>query len=471
MDEIREIALRYAKVKEECFRLFGSVEGLKYLSYPRKVRDQWVKDKKVFNLQARYWKSAFEETFSNIKTTWMSKFTNIRSNASKFNKEERHFINYILCSYPLVYNVIKGIPFEIDKFKNLDTKNKLTKWLRRQLRREFNKPHQKKHRSFMLDTDMYSFFNHKDKLWISIMSLTFWKRINIPLTSKIHYDKNVKIVINNNRVEIHEAHEMEQKAPPLDEKIIGIDKGLTPMVHTNEDKKYGVDLGEYSYKESDRLTEKNKQRAKIKAVLKRHEEKGNFKKVNKIKKHNLGKIKYNHNKFKNKHRIENYINRELNEFFEAEKPSEVVMENLNFSGGKKYSKKMNRRLSSWMKGVIKNRLGFKCLQNSVLDSYVNPAYTSQLCFCGSLNTKRSGSTVHCLDCGRVVDANYLGACNVKARLKDPDIHIFTPFKEVKRILLERYNKKAVVHCANPDLSSDHPLDEQINQEQINQNVL
>jgi hypothetical protein len=60
---------------------------------------------------------------------------------------------------------------------------------------------------------------------------------------------------------------------------------------------------------------------------------------------------------------------------------------------------------------------------------------------------------------------------VKARLKDPDIHIFTPFKEVKRILLERYNKKAVVHCANPDLSSDHPLDEQINQEQINQNVL
>jgi hypothetical protein len=61
---------------------------------------------------------------------------------------------------------------------------------------------------------------------------------------------------------------------------------------------------------------------------------------------------------------------------------------------------------------------------------------------------------------------------VKARLRDPDIHIFTPFKEVKRILLERHNKKAVVHCANPDLSSEHPvMNDQINQEQINQNVL
>ena len=49
--------------------------------------------------------------------------------------------------------------------------------------------------------------------------------------------------------------------------------------------------------------------------------------------------------------------------------SEIGLENLNFNyNGKKYSKHVNRKLSSWIKGYIQERLEYKADNFNVLES-------------------------------------------------------------------------------------------------------
>ncbi|MBI5756614.1 MAG: hypothetical protein HZA12_06775, partial [Nitrospirae bacterium] len=70
LGELYEIAKKYVSIKNEVFQGYGSLSGLQYLSYPRQIRDEWVKTRYAdkFNMQARYWKQAFDEAFSNIKS-------------------------------------------------------------------------------------------------------------------------------------------------------------------------------------------------------------------------------------------------------------------------------------------------------------------------------------------------------------------------------------------------------------------
>lgn len=68
---------------------------------------------------------------------------------------------------------------------------------------------------------------------------------------------------------------------------------------------------------------------------------------------------------------------------------------------------------------------------------VSCAYTSQMdSRNGLLLGKRSGDSFYCHD-GEVLQADENAARNVKARLFDPGIDRWTPYKKVKSILLER----------------------------------
>lgn len=80
LSELYKIASRYVSVKNEVFYKYGSIAGIQYLSYPRKVRDQWVEDGTGvrFGLQARQWKQAIDEAFSNIMSNWSNGFNRVK---------------------------------------------------------------------------------------------------------------------------------------------------------------------------------------------------------------------------------------------------------------------------------------------------------------------------------------------------------------------------------------------------------
>ena len=100
-------------------------------------------------------------------------------------------------------------------------------------------------------------------------------------------------------------------------------------------------------------------------------------------------------------------------------------------------KRFNRRMSAWAKGVLAEALDSVCEQRDAKHTLVNGAYTSQTDSTnGLLEGKREGDKFYRAN-GDVLQADYNAALNVLARLDDREISRFTPYKEVRRILLAR----------------------------------
>jgi transposase len=123
----------------------------------------------------------------------------------------------------------------------------------------------------------------------------------------------------------------------------------------------------------------------------------------------------------------------------VDKAAVMVCEDLTSPiSGKKFSKNVSRRLSSWTKGVIFRKV--HCCVSRLRDStvvHVNAAYTSQMdSRNGTLSGKRSGDKFYCED-GVVLQADMNAARNVLARSQDPEIGLWTPYPQVKSILLKR----------------------------------
>lgn len=78
--------------------------------------------------------------------------------------------------------------------------------------------------------------------------------------------------------------------------------------------------------------------------------------------------------------------------------------------------------------------------NCVQLEEVNPAYSSQLCRnCGAVDAKnRDGEQFACITCKYKGDANLNASLNIRDRIFDPEIGIYTPYKQVKEILLTRH---------------------------------
>ncbi len=123
-----------------------------------------------------------------------------------------------------------------------------------------------------------------------------------------------------------------------------------------------------------------------------------------------------------------------------DKAGETVCEDLSFAqkkSKKKYGKNQTRRLSGWIKGIIKEALKNVSRRRGSTLVYVNAAYTSQMdSRHGVLMGQRNGKKFYCYD-GVVLDAEVNAARNVLARKNDTEIGLYTPYQQVKSILLKR----------------------------------
>lgn len=94
-------------------------------------------------------------------------------------------------------------------------------------------------------------------------------------------------------------------------------------------------------------------------------------------------------------------------------------------------------MSAWAKGVLAEALDSVCEQRGARNILVSGAFTSQMDSTnGLLEGKREGDKFYRAN-GDVLQADYNAALNVLARLDDREISRFTPYKEVRRILLSR----------------------------------
>jgi putative transposase len=147
----------------------------------------------------------------------------------------------------------------------------------------------------------------------------------------------------------------------------------------------------------------------------------------------------------------------------------IVSEDLShhFSFGN--IKNMNRRLSSWLRNSLKERLSFKALVKGFDHKQVNPAYTSQTCpYCGFVDASNRCShnknKFVCQHCKTEGHSDVFAAINLKARYADNHITRYTPYRDVKAILLDRFHHRletkqlGTVSGRIPDTRINHSTD-------------
>lgn len=454
LSDIKKIAINYTNAKNYFYSRFSGVNSYANLfNYRSEIRDIIVseisKNKKYnFNLPARYWKNALDESISNIKSNWANTISKTKSNLRSkgiLTKNELHYCNYVLNSPKLLQEIFNFSEFLIPEKINYSDINfkKLNKLIRRTIRyNRFTISKTTKKNNFTIDNNMYTYEDD----CICIQSLEKGKRIKLKVNTNDRFNKTIKVILGNDRITFNSSIVIKVKENAFTNNIIGIDKNYENVIATSSGNVYGDGINKLFNEYADLTVKQEKERNKIRNLIKLLKRKeGNELKIERIIKNNLGTKKITRAKNKKKEEFKSLINKSLNDFINQENPTEIVTELLNFQGGnKKLNKKTKHKLNTWSKGYIRERIEYKGYVNNIKITEINATDTSQTCSCcGYYSGSRSdGNMFYCLNCGEGVLAHLNSAVVIRQRRDDKEIKLHTPHKEVHKILTSR-NKRLV----------------------------
>jgi IS605 OrfB family transposase len=168
-----------------------------------------------------------------------------------------------------------------------------------------------------------------------------------------------------------------------------------------------------------------------------------LKKSSNIRKYNLGYKKLNKTTKKARISLEKEINTGINKLLKNKKPSILITEDLSHCFSYNKPKNVNRRLSSWLRGKLQDRIAFKALAEGFRHEQVNPAYGSQTCpHCDFVDHRnRNGDKFKCLYCRHEDVSDRVAALNYFRRFGDDNIGRYMPYSQVKTILLNRFHRR------------------------------
>jgi IS605 OrfB family transposase len=395
-----EQAKRLGVIRSEVWQRFGSIKGV--CLRDRTIRDGWIREGRQFNVPANAWKQTLADAIGDIKANREAAKVKVKQairHRTKENAEQKRF-----------YTLLKSDKWADDNFLN------------RVMRKVCHRGHNHTHNQINVRSDDYTVFTLKNKVWLKIPSLIKGKRIAIPLSTNVAPKGNLRLILRNEKIEVHYAVEV-IKTNDCGTQIIGVDKGFTEAL-TDSD---GVNLGDVLSKESDRLKLKYQRRYKLQTIAKKKPQ---------VTKHNLGRKKLDKQAIKHQSAVRTIVHEAVNAV--VKKANVIVCEDLTSPiAGKKFSKNISRRLSAWTKGVIAQAIENVSRRRGSTVVHVNAAYTSQMdSRNGTLSGKRSGDKFYCED-GVILQADLNAARNVLARSQDHEIGLWTPYQQVKAILLKR----------------------------------
>lgn len=453
-----DIAYRLGKLRTMVRDKFGSLQGMLVNQSPEPVRsrktgdvrlvkkdawvvvrDAWVREKREFDsLPAVLWKATLQDEFGNIeahraaaqeavKKAVRQKFANFGGNEKK-----------------------KAVGLMMAKFN--DETWLEDSWLRSKFRKCFHRGHTAVNNQIVLDSNGYKWFAHNGCGWLAVMSLERGKRLAIPLNIDDQHPVNgtIRLILRDGRVEVHHTLKIdtdkEREKRPVGTDEVGIDKGYTEAFVDSTGEVFADGIGKVLTEASNVRHVVGKKRNKLRSVAfgGKPEGKENPQPVKpQVLANNLGRKKWNRREARYKNQIKDRLYKATHRLFD--KAGSVVCEKLsgNFFGRK--SKKqvlppsVNRKLSNWNKGQIREVLEQVSQKRGAFLTEVNPAYTSQTCsLCGCLGTRKA-DTFYCTNpkCRVVLQADHNGAVNVLHRKDDHEIGLYTPYRQVRVILQKR----------------------------------
>ena len=251
---------------------------------------------------------------------------------------------------------------------------------------------------------------------IYIVSRTPKQRIELPLRDSNICRRQIRLCIRQNYAVLALPVEVKIKKHKDYSNTIYIHIGYQDMFTLSNGNVYGQSLGGMTSLETQRLTDKNKERARMRAAYQQSMEDGDSKKADTLKNNNLGTIKYVRQKDKERARTETFINTEINKMLAAEKPNRIVITRpITINKAKLPVKSSNRKLARSFNGYIRDRLSYKCRINSIELVEINSKGTGTICSQCGAEGKRQQDGFHCPECGYASAISVNGAKNIEIK--------------------------------------------------------
>ncbi|MEK7483991.1 MAG: transposase, partial [Planctomycetota bacterium] len=297
--------------------------------------------------------------------------------------------------------------------------------------------------------------NHKKKkakqfaYWITLSTLDKGKTIDLPLNGNPFFDAQNGELKNFCQINVDEDQKISvcllKEIKPKEEyqakvERLALDLGLRTLFATNQGHLYGQNFID-TLKQYDSIITplaQNRQRQGLPVKSPRY-------------KHLVSQFR---------HCLKNEINRVLNRIVLKEAPKEIVVEKLDFSSPE-LSKTMNRLLSHFGKGIIREKLQSIQEVYKIKITSVCAAYTSLTCSkCGYIDKKnrRTQSLFYCQYCHRKLQADVNGARNVLLRSSQEDLgSIWLRRSEIlKKLVIQFLKRNPRAHSCAPRLLDLNP---------------
>jgi hypothetical protein len=160
--QLEEQAERLGKIRSEVWHSYGSISGVSIKS-DRAIRDQWLKEKRRFNVSANAWIDPLRDSFGDIKANRESAIDQVRK---------------------VLYKQVSDEKKRVELSKKLKSDNWTSdNYLRRLMRKQWKHGRNHTHNQIVVRSDNYTTFQLGGCAWIKIPSLQKGKRIAIPLNS------------------------------------------------------------------------------------------------------------------------------------------------------------------------------------------------------------------------------------------------------------------------------------------------
>lgn len=432
----------YAREKQYWLQRFQAWDFQAHLGRSRTIRDQMVKQRyrSSSGLQARHWKLALTDAAETWDKYWQAIFVKIRpiiARRKDLSEAERHYAYWLLKTYPSFSSMMQGKcptpPFSIEALP----RRHIAGYVRRLVKKSRGKaPSVKKAKSARFDANCYELFEHNERQYIKLMSLIPGKRILIPLLGKTAVSGTITLVLSEEAIHLHIPQELKKKTLPKTPPE-AIDFGYTEVMTDTQGHRYGTQFGSILTRATEDRHQKMKKRHKLHALSKKTTH------PKPLKTYNLGNKKKQANTKRIRATLEKEINTAINQLIRTKNPSLLITEDLHHAFTYDKSKKMNRKLSNWLKGKLQERITFKALAEGFRHEQVNPAYGSQTCpHCDFVDHRnRKEDCFQCLHCGHEDASDRVAAQNYARRFGDQEIGRHTPYRHVKTILLDRFHRR------------------------------
>lgn len=403
MEFLRGIALDYSKVKNYVYGRYSGVKSLNMLtpvySILNEMRHCGLREQ--LNLPAVYYELAIADAVTDIKCSWgivKNKVGEKITANENLNDDDRMYLRTVLKIGSVYAAVLNHQEYEMPQnASDLDiNRNRLNNLLCRLTRRYLTVPKTENTNGFRISPNGYSY---KDGA-MRIVCRTPRKRISIPLKDDRTFDR---------QIQVHIRHDFVALAVPVETKIrrhndyintIYAYIGSRDMLTLSNGNVYGERLEELVNPETERLARKNRERSKVYTAYEQNTEIGNRQKAENIEANNLGKLKYDNQKEKERRKTTTFINSELNRMLESEKPAKIVITKpVTKNKTKIYVKSVNRKLARNFQSYIRERLDYKCRVHSIELIEMNSKGTGKICSACGAEGKRQGKEFWCESCG------------------------------------------------------------------------